>query len=121
MKTLESVLDFLMNNTIGKAILAFVQGLLSKLSTKNPKLFTTLGIILTTLNAIALWAISHDLTIWGINLSSSGFGVVASVSFAISILMLFLNITPTLTVKKGETLNLEEGDDEIKPRVFKGL
>jgi len=108
MKTLESVLDFLMNNTVGKAILSFIQGLLSKLSTKNPKLFTAVGAILATLNGIALWALSHDLTIWGISLSSSGIGVITSVSFVISILMLFLNITPTINVKEGEVLTIKE-------------
>lgn len=121
MKTLESVLDFLMNNAIGKAIVSFIQGLLNKLATNNAKLFTVIGTVLTALNGAALWAIAHDLTIWGINLSSSGLGVITSVSFVISILMLFLNTGTTITVKKGEVLTIEEGDDEIKPRVFKGL
>ena len=94
MKFIQSILDFLLENSLGRSILAFIKNFIDKARVKNPKLFMIIGSIMVALNTILTYVATQDLTVLGINLSTNGLAVLLTVQTIVGFLLLLLNQTP---------------------------
>ena len=110
MKLIQSILDFLLENSLGRSILAFIKSFIDKARVKNPKLFMVVGSIMVALNTILTYVATQDLTVLGINLSTNGLAVLLTVQTVVGFLLLLLNQAP-----KVEEIQAPEVKSPAKP------
>jgi hypothetical protein len=97
MKLIQTILDFLLENSLGRSILAFIKSFIDKAKLNNPKLFLVIGSVTVALNTLLTFVATQDLTVFGINLSTNGLGVILFAQTIVGFILLLLNQAPKVT------------------------